>query len=143
MHSITWTQKILIFSPIRVNATIATYKDSPSLHHPQRQNVTTCMVELRKKKSHIHKNLTQNGEPRDKAGNAEEEITYGSVYCKSCSPDWLEDEEESRQTAVELQKWLPKRGCRRACASRPSGFARAMLFSYEAGIANSCCLLHL
>ena len=37
-------------------------KNTPSLHHPRRQNVTTSMVGL--KNSHIHKNLTQIGEPQ-------------------------------------------------------------------------------
>ena len=37
-------------------------KNTPSMHHPQRQNVTTSMVGL--KNGHIHKNLTQNGEPQ-------------------------------------------------------------------------------
>ena len=40
----------------------ASNKNTPSMHHPQRQNVTTSMVGL--KNSHIGKNLTQNGEPQ-------------------------------------------------------------------------------
>ena len=59
MHSITQTQKILPFIPRQVNAS---NKNTPSMHHPQRQNVTTPKVGL-KKTSHIHKNLTQNVEP--------------------------------------------------------------------------------
>ena len=46
--------------PRRVNAS---NKNTPSMHHPQRQNVTTSMVGL--KNSHIDKNLTQNGEPQE------------------------------------------------------------------------------
>ena len=37
-------------------------KNTPSIHHPQRWNVTTSMVGL--KNGHIRKNLTQNGEPQ-------------------------------------------------------------------------------
>ena len=37
-------------------------KTTASMHHPQRRNVTTSIVGL--KKSHIRKNLTQNGEPQ-------------------------------------------------------------------------------
>ena len=35
---------------------------TPSMHHPQRGNVTTSMVGL--KHGHMCKNLTQNGEPQ-------------------------------------------------------------------------------
>ena len=37
-------------------------KNTPSTHHPQRWNVTTCMVGL--ENGHIRKNPTQNGEPQ-------------------------------------------------------------------------------
>ena len=63
-------------------------KNTPSMHHPRRQTVTTSMFGL--KNAQIRKNLTKNGEPqryswerrrrrrrmvnpRDLAGNAEEE----------------------------------------------------------------------
>ena len=45
--------------PIWVNAI---NKNTPSMHHLWRRNVTTSMVGL--KKGHICKNLTQNGEPQ-------------------------------------------------------------------------------
>ena len=45
--------------PRRVNAG---NKNTPSMHHPRRQNVTTSMVGL--KSGDILKNLTQNGEPQ-------------------------------------------------------------------------------
>ena len=54
MHSIAWTQKILTFIPRRVNAG---NKNTPSMHHPRRRNVTTLMVGL--KNSHTRKNLTK------------------------------------------------------------------------------------
>ena len=44
MHFIAQTQKILTSCPRRVNAG---NKNTPSLHHPQRQNVTTSMVGLK------------------------------------------------------------------------------------------------
>ena len=37
-------------------------KNKPSMHHPQRWNVTALMIGL--KTSHICKNFTQNGEPQ-------------------------------------------------------------------------------
>ena len=37
-------------------------KNTPSMHHPQKQNVTTSMVVL--KNDHICNNLSQNGEPQ-------------------------------------------------------------------------------
>ena len=40
----------------------ASNKNTPSMHHPWRQNVTTSMVAL--KNGHIRKNLTKNGEPQ-------------------------------------------------------------------------------
>ena len=40
----------------------ASNKNTPSMHHPGRWNVTTSMVGL--ENGHIHKNLTQNGEPQ-------------------------------------------------------------------------------
>ena len=39
-------------------------KHTPSIHHPQRWNVTISMVGLKKKKGHIRKNLTKDGEPK-------------------------------------------------------------------------------
>ena len=54
MHFIARTQKILTFIPRRVNAG---NKNTPSMHHPRRRNVTTLMVGL--KNGHILKNLTQ------------------------------------------------------------------------------------
>ena len=36
-------------------------KNTPSMHHPRRQNATTSMVWL--KNGHISKNITQNGKP--------------------------------------------------------------------------------
>ena len=40
----------------------AVSKNTPSMHHPQRQNVSTSMAELGN--GHIHKHLTPNGEPQ-------------------------------------------------------------------------------
>ena len=40
----------------------ASNRNTPSMHHPQRQNGSTSMVVL--KNGHIPKNLTQNGEPQ-------------------------------------------------------------------------------
>ena len=48
-------------------------KNTPSMHHPWRRNVTTSMVGVKKKKDHICKNLTKMVNLRDIAGNAEEE----------------------------------------------------------------------
>ena len=48
-------------------------KNTSSMHHPRRRNVTTSMVGLKKKKGHIRPNLAQNGEPIDIAVDAEEE----------------------------------------------------------------------
>ena len=60
MRSITQTQKILtLICPRRVNAS---NKNTSSMHHPRRRNVTTSVVGL--KNGHIRKNLTQNGEPQ-------------------------------------------------------------------------------
>ena len=58
MHSIAQTQKILT-CPRQVNAD---NRNATSMHHPQRQNVTISMAEL--KNGHICKNLTKNGEPQ-------------------------------------------------------------------------------
>ena len=49
--------------PRQVNAS---NKNTPSMHHPQRRNVTTSMVGLRN--VHIHKNLTEIVNHRDTAG---------------------------------------------------------------------------
>ena len=72
MHSITQTLKILTFMHSCLRRMNAGNKDIPSMHHPQRWNVTTSMVGL--KNGHMHKNLTQNGE-----GNAEKKEGSGLV----------------------------------------------------------------
>ena len=56
----------------------ASHKNTPSMHHPRKQNVTTSMVGL--KNDHIRKYLTQMVNPRDKAGNAEDE-EEDTMYC--------------------------------------------------------------
>ena len=49
-------------------------KNTPSIHHLQRQNVPTSMVDLKKKKqSHTQKISSKMVKPRDIAGNVEEE----------------------------------------------------------------------
>ena len=53
-HFTARAQKILMSCPRRVNAV---NKNTPSMHHPRRRNVTTLMVGL--KNGHIRKNLTQ------------------------------------------------------------------------------------
>ena len=60
----------------------------------------------------------------------------------------IKKQEKRKYLAAQWYKAKEENGCRKrglsqACASRPSGFARAMLFSYEAGVANSCRILHL
>ena len=62
-HTHTHTHTHIHQCPRRVNAG---NKNTPSLHHPQRWNVTTYMVGLGN--GHICQNLTQNGEPRDRTG---------------------------------------------------------------------------
>ena len=59
MHSIAWAQKILTFMSYTGECQ---QQNAPSMHHPQKQNVTTFMVGL--KNGHVRKNLTQNGEPQ-------------------------------------------------------------------------------
>ena len=49
-------------------------KNTPSMHHPQRWNVTTSTVGLIN--SHIHKNSLKMVNPKDIAGNAEEGGRY-------------------------------------------------------------------
>ena len=44
-------------------------KNTPSMHHPQRRNVTTSVVGL--KNDHMHKNLTQNCEPQRSSWGAQ------------------------------------------------------------------------
>ena len=67
--------------PRRVNAG---NKNTPSMHHPWRRNVTTSMVGL--KNGHIRKNLTQNGEsPRYSWGMQKKkknpQLYRLSMYC--------------------------------------------------------------
>ena len=78
--------------PRRVNAG---NKNTPSLH----QNVTTSMVGL--KSGHIRKNLTQNGEPRDVAGNAEEEEEAMGFF-RVESYQWLKNRHSSGYPARRL-----------------------------------------
>ena len=59
MHSIAQTQKILTL--MSLTGEHWQQKRTPSMHHPRRRNVTTCMVGL--ENGHIRKNLTENGEP--------------------------------------------------------------------------------
>ena len=47
--------------PRRVNAS---NKNTSSMHHPQRRNVTASMVGLKKKNGHIRKNLTPHDGPQ-------------------------------------------------------------------------------
>ena len=54
-------------------------KNNPSMHHPWRWNVTASMVGL--KKSHIRKNLTQNGEPQ--------RFSWGRRRRRICGPPVL------------------------------------------------------
>ena len=61
--------------PRRVNAS---NKNTPSTHHPRRQNVPNSMVGL--ENGHILKNLTKKVNPRDIAGNAEEEDILPTIY---------------------------------------------------------------
>ena len=47
--------------PRRVNASNV---NTPSMHHPQRRNVTTSVIGLKILNGHTRKNLTENGEPQ-------------------------------------------------------------------------------
>ena len=60
-------------------------KDTPSMHHPQRQNVTTCMVGLEKKNDHIRKYLTKKYSPQCAANCLQHAHSSGpcAIMCKS------------------------------------------------------------
>ena len=68
-HSIAGTQKIWHSRPRQVNAC---NKNTPSMHHPWRQNVTTSMVTYTK----ISPKIVS---PRDIAGYTEEEDNHSQV----------------------------------------------------------------
>ena len=68
--------------PRRVNAG---NKNTPSMHHPRRRNVTTSMVGL--KNGHVRKTLTQNGEPqRCTAGECRRRRSFASLVHPSFTP---------------------------------------------------------
>ena len=61
----------------------AGYKNTPSMHHPWKWNVTTSMVGL--KNNHIGKNLTQNDEPQGYRWECRRR-TYNFHQTKKLSP---------------------------------------------------------
>ena len=81
MHSTAQTQKSWHSCPRRMNAG---NKNTPSMHHPQRRNVTTSMVGIKKKWSHTQKSHTKWWTPEIQLGKAEETIPITHAY-KTCS----------------------------------------------------------
>ena len=65
--------------PRRVNAG---NKNTPSMHHPRRRNVTTSMVGLKDSHTHTHKISPKMVTLRDIAGDAEEEEEESYQWCE-------------------------------------------------------------
>ena len=61
-HSIARTQKIQTSMP--KTGECRQQKNTPSMLHPRRQNVTTSMIGLKRNRSHTQQLSTQNGEPQ-------------------------------------------------------------------------------
>ena len=60
-----------------------TTKNTPSTHHPRRRNVTTLMVGLKKKRSHMQKSHPKVVNPRDIAGERKKQTNKQKLSLQS------------------------------------------------------------